>query len=303
MKKKILITGILGYIGTELVSILDSEKYDIIGIDQDFIPDKVANLIKNNIKFYQRDLFNIKDLLVETDVVIHLAAITKVPMTPKQCNPEINELIRRIGIDGTNEIINNVKSDCKIIFTSTHVCWENLQETIFDLDENYPTCAILPYAKSKVQNEIDLENSGRNYTIFRLGTVYGYNPCVRFSVGNLFAKMASQNQTLKLFGGGFNYKSLVGINDVARAIIESVDWSKYDNNTFNLVNDNLTVKDIAEICIKYNPEVQSISTDDEIINKGYTVSNKKIRDVGFEFRQNLEQEVSQMIKNWKNKSI
>ena len=52
---KILITGVLGYIGRELCELYKNSADEIIGIDNNFIPDKVAWLIENDIKFY---LFN-----------------------------------------------------------------------------------------------------------------------------------------------------------------------------------------------------------------------------------------------------
>ena len=40
-KKKILITGVLGYVATELVNVLTSNSsFEIIGIDNSFLPDK-----------------------------------------------------------------------------------------------------------------------------------------------------------------------------------------------------------------------------------------------------------------------
>lgn len=298
---KILITGVLGYIGTELVNNLNCFNNEVIGIDKDFIPDKVAHLVSHGVKFYQRDLFNIKELLSDIDVCFHLAAVTKVPITEEESTPEIDAEINKIGIDGTKYILDNLPDNCKVIFTSTHVVWNGLQESIFNINENYPVCPLLAYPKSKYQNELDIKSSGKNFVIFRLGTVYGYNNSVRFSVGNLFAKMSSQGQTIKAFGGGVNYKSLIGVTDVARALILASQSDHLDKNTYILSNDNVTVMQIADICKKYNSDTKIISTNDKVINKGYTTCSKKILDTGFVFCQNLETEISLMIKLWKNK--
>ena len=79
---------------------------------------------------------------------------------------------------------------------------------------------VLMYAKSKVQNEIDIRNSKNNYVIIRLGSVYGYSlDTMRINImPNLFSKLTSQNGTIKLFSGGKQLKSLVNLIDVARCM-------------------------------------------------------------------------------------
>ena len=54
---------------------------------------------------------------------------------------------------------------------------------------------------------------------------------------------------------------------------------------FNLTKDTVTVKEVAEICKKYNPKVTLRETNDEIPNLGFSLSNKKIKK-GFKFLYN-----------------
>ena len=300
MKKKILITGCLGYIATELISVLDSEKYEIVGIDSNYIDLVVKNLEKRNIIFYKQDVFDSADLISWADIIIHLSSITKVPIIQSEETEEISQNIYKNGTLATLFVLENMRADARIIFTSTHVVHNGLQETIFNIEENYPVCPLLSYPRSKAESEVDIINSGLNYTIFRLGTVYGYNPQIRFAVVNLFAKMAGLNQTIKLFGGGTNYKSLVAVQDVIRAIEMAIESNILDNNLYNLANDNITVKGIANICKKYNSNLEILETPDEVINKGYTISSQKILDTGFHFLQDLDHEIARMIEIWKN---
>ena len=62
--------------------------------------------------------------------------------------------------------------------------------------------------------------------------------------------------------------------------------------------ENTTVKEVALICKKINPKIKIIETDDEVPNKGYTLSNKKLIDAGFEFVNNLENCIEEMITKW-----
>ena len=77
--------------------------------------------------------------------------------------------------------------------------------------EDEKTFPILSYAKSKDFNEKQLQKSGKNYVILRLGFVYGYSSdTMRIDImPNLFSKITSQNGVLKLFSGGKKLKSLV----------------------------------------------------------------------------------------------
>ena len=56
------------------------------------------------------------------------------------------------------------------------------------------TSPVLSYAKSKDYNEKQLKESGKNYVILRLGSVYGYSTdTMRINImPNLFSKIASQ---------------------------------------------------------------------------------------------------------------
>ena len=66
------------------------------------------------------------------------------------------------------------------------------------------------HTSSKAINEKQLKNSGKNYIILRLGSVYGYSSdTARIDImPNLFSKISSQNGTLKLFSGGRQIKKL-----------------------------------------------------------------------------------------------
>ena len=115
---------------------------------------------------------------------------------------------------------------------------------------------------------------------------------------NLFSKIASQNGEINLFAGGKQIKSVVPLMDVVRCMKFMEENEKIKKETFNLVKETVTVKEVAEICKKHNPNVKIKTTDDEIPNLGYTLSNKKILDTGFKFLYNLDESISTMIQKW-----
>ena len=309
MSKKIVIVGALGYLGSELCKLYSGESWfnKVVAIDSRFLSNRVSQLKDWNIKFYQGNILD-KDFLKKTirdaDIVHHLAGITDVPYIQKESNLERDENIKKIAIDGTNNILNLISQKCKIIFPSTHVIFEGLSEIKNNIDENEIPCPILAYSSSKVQNEKDIKNSKKKYVILRLGSVYGYSftDTMRINImPNLFSKFTSQNETISLFSGGRQLKSLVPLIDVVRCMKFMSENNEINNETFNLVKDSVTVKEVAETCKKYNPKVSIKITDDETPNLGYTLSNKKLLATGFKFLYNLEESVATMIRAWTHK--
>ena len=223
MKKKIIITGGLGYIGTELCKLYSgvSWHHKIIVIDNRFISERVSQLRDWNIEFVQGDILD-KDLVSkyfqDADVVHHLAGITNVPRTESEASSDQDKKIKEIGEQGTQNIIDAINDTCKIIFPSTHVIFEGIKEIKTDIKENEIAKPVLSYSTSKAINEEQLKKSGKNYIILRLGSVYGYSTdSMRIDImPNLFSKISSQNGILKLFAGGRQIKSLVPLIDVAR---------------------------------------------------------------------------------------
>tara|TARA_Y100000590_G_C15707747_1_gene1009253 strand:+ start:34 stop:2583 length:2550 start_codon:yes stop_codon:yes gene_type:complete len=306
MSKKIVVVGALGYLGTELCKLYSGESWfnNIVAIDSRFVSKRVNQLKEWNIKFYQGEILNkdfLKKHLHDADIVHHLAGITDVAYVKKEATPGQDEKIKKIAIDGTNNILESISKNCKIIFPSTHVIYEGLKETKKDINEDLEPCPILTYSSSKVQNEKDIIDSGNNYIILRLGSVYGYTSTDTMRINimpNLFSKITSQNGVINLFGGGKQIKSVVSLIDVVRCMKFMEENNKIEKETFNLVNEAVTVKEVAEICKKYNSKVTIKSTNDEIPNLGYTLSNKKILKTGFKFLYNLDESISTMIKKW-----
>ena len=241
----------------------------------------------------------------DADVVHHLAGITQVPRTKSETSKLQDEKIKQVGEQGTQNILDVIKNDCKIIFPSTHVVYEGIEKVKVDIKEEEVTKPVLSYSSSKAINEKQLKDSGKNYIILRLGSVYGYSiDSMRIDImPNLFSKISSQNGTLKLFAGGRQIKSLVPLIDVARCFKFMEEKDEIKSEIFNLTKDTLTVKEVAEICKKHNPQTILRETNDEIPNLGFSLSNEKLLNTGFKFLYNLDQNIKEMISKWSAQNI
>jgi nucleoside-diphosphate-sugar epimerase len=310
MGKKIVITGGLGYIGTELCKLYSgfSWKDEVVVIDNRFISERVNQLRNWNIGFIHGDILD-KELVNKycknADVIHHLAGITDVPRTKNESNNVKDEKIKLVAIEGTQNVLDASSDKCKIIFPSTHVVYEGIEKAKKDISENEKVKPILSYSSSKVTNEEQIKNSGKSYIILRLGSVYGYSTdTARIDImPNLFSKIASQEGTIKLFAGGRQVKSLVPLVDVARCFKNMEERNDISSETFNLTKDTVTVKEVAELCKKYSPKLILKETNDEIPNLGFSLSNRKILSTGFKFLYNLDQSIKEMIFKWSKQNL
>ena len=246
--KKIVITGGIGYIGTELCKIYSGYSWNdkITVIDNRFISERVNQLRNWNMNFVHGDILDkdlIKKYCSDADVIHHLAGITAVPRVQSEASEEKEKEIERVAKEGTQNILDVVSNTCKIIMPSTHVVYEGMKDVQEDILENEDTCPSLAYGRSKDFNEKQLKSSGKNFIILRLGSVYGYSTdTARIDImTNLFSKISSQNGTLKLFAGGRQIKSLVPLIDVARCFKFMEEKNDIKNEIFNVTKDKITV--------------------------------------------------------------
>ena len=310
MKKKIIITGGLGYIGTEICKLYSGVSWnnEIIVIDNRFISERVNQIRNWNMQFVQGDILD-KELInkycKDADVVHHLAGVTDVPRTKSESSEEKDKKIKLIAKEGTQNVLDAINDKCKIIFPSTHVVYEGIEKVKNNISEDEDLKPVLSYSSSKAINEKQLKDSGKNYIILRLGSVYGYSTdTARIDImPNLFSKIASQDGIIKLFAGGRQIKSLVPLIDVARCFKNMEEREDISSETFNLTKDTVTVKEVAEICKKYNTKLILKETNDEVPNLGFSLSNKKILSTGFKFLYSLDQSIKDMISKWSKQDL
>lgn len=207
LRKKILITGSQGYIGTNLYYYL-KKKYNVFGIDK-----------KNCDKKYQKKQFKI-NILNENklkfffnthhfDFIIHLAAISGIRdfnKNPKKKISENTKMVKNI----LNCIINK---NTKIIFFSSAAVYKKQNKN--RICENYPTLPFNSYGLSKLKCEKLIMNNQKNndFVIFRPFNVMGnlqkkYLRTISF-IQILFRKLNQKNKTIKIF-----YKNKKGNKEV-----------------------------------------------------------------------------------------
>jgi UDP-glucuronate 4-epimerase len=229
--KKILITGVAGFIGSHLYKLLSS-KYELIGIDNlsafsnyDIKIQRLKNIFGNNAKdnkFQQIDICDklaLEKLFLENnfDAVIHLAAMTGVRQSIH--NPEIYE---QTNVNGFLNILEacrkfNVK---QLIYASSSSVYGGNKEIPFK--ETAPIENLLNYyAITKRMNELAAENYANLYDINAVGlrffTVYG--PWTRPDMATYtFIKNISEGKAITLFDAGNLQRDFTYVDDITTAI-------------------------------------------------------------------------------------
>jgi len=170
------------------------------------------------------------------------------------------------------------------------------------LSETSPIAPVSLYAETKLKSEagiLSLKDAEFSPCIFRLGTVYGLSPRMRFDlVVNLFALHAFTKKKLTVFGGT-QWRPYVHVRDIARAMILAVQADKQaiHGQIFNLgSNDlNLRVIDLANKVASIFPGTEVAHQPGEADQRDYNVSFDKIRErLGFTAEWDIERAVTEI---------
>lgn len=284
-EKNIIITGGLGYIGSVLVN-GSPNNWKITILDNCSMGNNNIQLGKK-VNFISGDIRNydlIEELIKKSDVIVHLAGI--VGEASFQKNPSI---ATEINQNATKKIVHFTKKyKKKLIFMST--C------SIYGFNSKLCTEETVPnpvddYSRSKIESEFDIKQELDNFVIFRLGTVYGWSPRMRFDIIiNKIIEKKLWGEPIEIFGGE-QWRPFIHVEDAANALILAVEKS-VRNEVFNLVAENHKLLEVAEN-ITNNLKIISEKTD----NRSYYADNQKIKKLlGWQPKMNIEKTIEKFSK-------
>ena len=291
----ILIVGGAGYVGVGIVDKLKLNHnvtvYDSLIYEESY---------RKDVNFIYGDIRNQKKLLTlfeQHDAVIWLAAL--VGDGACSINPERTF---EINAESVKFLAQNFKK--RIVFLSTCSVY-GAQDGM--LDENSSINPLSEYASSKVQAEEYLKDS--NAIIFRLGTLFGISD--EFSrirldlVVNILVTKALTEGKLTVFGGE-QWRPLLHVNDVANAIINTLE--KNITGVFNLHHKNFKIIEIADSIVKKIPSAKIETTPMKFQDsRNYQVSSEKLyQECGFKAEIELTSginEVYDLIANNRIKNV
>jgi len=296
--KNILITGGLGHIGSKLIRSMPS-KYNVTVADN-LLTQRYSSLfnIGRPIKFIDKCISEIKVKdLKNIDVVIHLAAITDAAgsFDNKTQTENINLTLTSVFIDKCK------KAKCKIIFPSSTSVYGTAADIVYEDNDEFLNPQS-PYATSKIAIENKLKKYKHDYVILRFGTIFGISVGMRFHTAiNKFCYEASLNKPLTVWKENYNqYRPYLGLNDAISSILFFLENSDHWNQTYNVLTGNYMLKDIVEnIGSLVDIKVKMVNTP--LLNQySYHVSDKKLKNLCCPSKDNLELEIINTIKQFKD---
>lgn len=229
--KNILITGGAGFIGSNLSEYLINKGYHIVVVD-DLSTGKLKNVSNSKIKFYKKDILDINKINFnkKIDIIIHLAAKAEILIAKDK-----EEMYSKSNLNALQSLLNfaSQKKVKKFIFASSASIYGDTKNK--KISENYRSDPKHFYAYSKLIGEKMIINYSKinnfNYTIFRFFNIYGKKST---AVVAKFIAQKLQNKKITIFGNGKQKRDFLHVDDLNRAIIQSIKIKKSKNQIYNL---------------------------------------------------------------------
>lgn len=201
---KVLVTGVKGQLGYDVVRELQKRGHEAVGVDIDEmdITDAVA---------VERVMTE-----VQPDAVIHCSAYTAVDRAEEDI-----EICRRVNVDGTENIAKICKKmDCKMLYLSTDYIFSGDGERPWEPDDE--ASPLNAYGQSKYDGELALKKYVEKYFIVRISWVFGIN-------GNNFIKtmlrLGRENGAVKVVDDQIGSPTYT--YDLARLLVDMIESDRY----------------------------------------------------------------------------
>lgn len=298
-KEKVLITGGAGYIGTSLIPLLLKKGYEVTVYDSlmfnngdnllPFIPDPNFTFIKGDI----RDQNKIKQFVIESDTVIHLAAYVGYGICRERGEAESHE----VNTLATKSIVNMLSNDQYILFGSTG---SNYGEVLGVCTEETPLNPLSIYGRTKTDAEL-IVMSRSNSIAYRFATAFGVSSRLRLDllVNDLTYKALTQKYAV-IYESHF-LRTFIHVRDIANSFLFAIEnKQQMKNNVYNVGSNsmNFSKKEVCELIKSSLPDVlfHYANIGEDADKRNYKVSYEKINKLGFETTISIQQGIEELIK-------
>lgn len=312
---KILVTGGLGLIGSNICRKLVYKEHDVMILDAagDYSPalqnshsryiDLRFEGIKNKVTIKKGNITekDIRKTLSEfkPDKVIHLAGVPIAVAEPKDIEQAIMGTC--VGTANLLSVINEVNGVSRFIYASTSSVYGDFQTS--SPDETHPLNPNSPYGGTKLLGEILVKHAAKRdkyeFVIIRPASVYGPTDLNERIIPK-FIRRALRGQPLELNNNGEEDLDFTYVEDTAEGFVLATFEPKAANETFNISYGSARkTKDLAKIVKDYFPNVEIILKPEEADIKrpkrGTLDISKARKLLGFNPQYSLERGLEKLI--------
>ena len=290
----VLVTGVDGYIGSLLASLLIREGHSVTGLDTGYYREGWLYNDRNFFALLPTTINkDIREIVAEDldgiDAIVHLAELSNDPLGEN--SPDVTYEINHKGSLRLAELSKQLGIE-RFVYTSSCSVY-GVSDADF-VDEKSSVDPQTAYANCKVLVERDvgsLADDNFSPTFLRNATAFGASPRMRFDIVlNNLAGLAWTTKKITMTSDGTPWRPLVHVLDICAAINCVLDAPReaIHNEIFNVGSSkaNYTVRQIAEIVASHFPGCETTFGPSGGDNRSYRVNFDKIHSKlpGFEAR-------------------
>ena len=222
---KVLVTGVAGQLGHDVMNELAGRGYEGIGSDiQEVYSGIQDGTAVTSMPYVQMDITYtdcVKRVISEAapDAVVHCAAWTAVDLAEEE---EKKPIVQAVNVDGTRNIAKVCKElNCKMVYLSTDYVFDGQGETPWDPDcKDYTPLNV--YGQTKLEGELAVSELLTKYFIVRIAWVFGKN-------GKNFIKtmlnVGKNHDTIKVVNDQIGTPTYTF--DLAKLLVDMIETEKY----------------------------------------------------------------------------
>ena len=274
---KVLVTGVAGQLGHDVMNELHKRGYE--GVGSDIAPQYSGaddGTAVTKMDYVQMDITNSEEVTetikkVNPDVVVHCAAWTAVDLAEEK---EKKDKVMAINVGGTENIARVCKElDCKMVYISTDYVFDGYGTRPWEEDcKDYAPLNV--YGESKLMGEKVVSLNLEKYFIVRIAWVFGVN-------GNNFIKtmlkVGKKFDTLKVVNDQIGTPTYT--YDLSRLLVDMIETDKY--GYYHATNEGgyISWYDFACEIFKqagYKTKVNPVTTEEYGVSKARRPFNSRL---------------------------